>query len=119
MMTQDDAEIQPGGWYGRVMSAMRRPLTQALLAVAVIGLLALLYLNQVTSVAGANARLQALRAERTRLEQQNAQLHQQLGRLTSPAAVDQRARALGLAPDPSVPAVVLPMEGAFRQGAQR
>src|SRR5260370_39366760 len=104
MSVGDARPVQPGGWYGRTAAALRRPWGQALTGLALIGLLALLYLNQVASVAVANARLGNLRAEQTQLEQQNSQLHHQPGQLTSPAYVDQRARAMGLAPDPTVAA---------------
>src|SRR5258708_38504684 len=92
--------VQPGGWYGRTAAALRRPWAQALTGLALTGLLALLYLNQVASVAVAKARLGNLRAEQTHLEQQNSQLHQQLGELTHPACEEPRALPGGLAPDP-------------------
>jgi hypothetical protein len=118
MSVGDARPIQPGGWYGRTTAALRRPWAQALAGLALIGLLALLYLNQVASVAVANARLRNLRAEQTQLERQDSQLHQQLGGLTSPAYVDQRARALGLAPDPTVAAVILALDGPLRTGGR-
>ena len=118
MSVGDARPVQPGGWYGRTAGALRRPWAQALTGLALIGLLALLYLNQVASVAVANARLRSLRAEQTQLEQQNSQLHQQLGELTSPAYVDQRARAMGLAPDPTVAAVILALDGPPRSGGR-
>jgi len=118
MSVGDARPVQPGGWYGRTAAALRRPWGQALTGLALIGLLALLYLNQVASVAVANARLRSLRAEQTQLEQQDSQLHQQLGELTSPAYVDQRARALGLAPDPTVAAVILALDGPPRSGGR-
>src|SRR5258706_16227898 len=111
MSVGDARPVQPGGWYGRAGAAVRGPWGQALTGLALIGLLALLYLNQVASVAVANVRLGNLRAEQTQLEQQNSQVHQQLGELASPAYVDQRARAMGLAPDPTVAAVVFPPGG--------
>ncbi|MGZ3676737.1 MAG: hypothetical protein ACXVCO_20730, partial [Ktedonobacterales bacterium] len=40
-----------------------------------------------------------LQTEQTRLERQDAQLHAQLGEVTSPAYIDQRARAAGLTPN--------------------
>ncbi len=62
MSVGDARPVQPGGWYGRTAGALRRPWAQALTGLALIGLLALLYLNQVASVAVANARLGNLRA---------------------------------------------------------
>ena len=118
MSVGDARPVQPGGWYGRTAAALRRPWAQALTGLALIGLLALLYLNQVASVAVANARLRNLGAEQTQLERQDSQLHQQLGELTSPAYVDQRARALGLAPDPTVAAVILALDGPPRSGGR-
>src|SRR5258707_729159 len=116
MSVGDARPVQPGGWYGRTAAALRRPWGQALTGLALIGLLALLYLNQVASVAVANARLGNLRAEQTQLEQQNSQLHQQLGELTSPAYVDRRARPVGPGPDPPGGGGGFPGGGAPRGG---
>ena len=91
----------------RVIHALRSRLALALFGVAMIGLLAVLYLNEVAAVGSANARLQTLNAEQTRLERQEAQLHQQLGTVTSPAYIDQRARAMGLEPGPLGQAMAL------------
>ncbi len=78
-----------------------------------IGLLALAYLNQVAGVNQANSELRALNAEQTRLQRQDAELHQQLGTVTSPVYIDRRARELGLAPAPAadVPPVTVVLGG--------
>jgi cell division protein FtsB len=107
---QDAAESTPG-WQDRIETALGRPLALTLMSVALIGTLALLYLTLVAGVAQANSQLQELNAEQTRLERQDAQLHQQLGTLTSPAYVDRRARELGLAPAPGTAPVVVVLGG--------
>ncbi|HEX6797196.1 MAG TPA: hypothetical protein VF116_05735 [Ktedonobacterales bacterium] len=99
-----DAALSPRQ---RVLRALRSRLALALFGVAMIGLLAVLYLNEVAAVGSANARLQTLNAEQTRLERQDAQLHQQLGIVTSPAYIDQHARAMGLEPGPLSQALAL------------
>lgn len=78
---------------------VRAPLALALLGAAVIGILALFYVHEVTSLTAANDDLHALQVEQTRLERQDAPLHAQLGEVTSPAYIDKRARALGLTPN--------------------
>ena len=78
---------------------VRAPLALALLGAAVIGLLALFYVHEVTSLTAANDELHRLQAEQTRLERQDAQLHAQLGEVTSPAYIDRHARAAGLTPN--------------------
>ena len=106
-----DASHAETRWWQRAEITLRRPLVLALTSVALIGLLAVLYLNQVAGVAVANTRLRALNDEQTRLSRQDATLRQQLGAFTSPAYIDQRARAMGLAPgDPGV-ALVIAVEG--------
>ena len=115
---QERRSVQPGGWYGRTAAALGQPWAQALAGLTLMGLLALLYLNQVASVSSANARLRDLRAQQTQLERQDSQLHQRLGELTSPAYVDQRARAMRLAPDPTVAALILALDGPPRAGGR-
>lgn len=100
----------------RVLRALRSRLALALFGAAMVGLLAVLYLNEVAAVGSANARLQALNAEQTRLERQDAQLHQQLGLVTSPAYIDQHARALGLVPGAPGQAVALAVRAAIGGG---
>lgn len=78
---------------------VRAPLALALLGAAVIGLLALFYVHEVTSLTAANDELHSLQAEQMRLERQDAQLHARLGEVTSPAYIDRRARAAGLIPN--------------------
>ena len=100
----------------RVLHALRSRLALALFGAAMIGLLAVLYLNEVAAVAGANARLRTLNAEQARLERQDADLHQQLGTVTSPAYIDQHARALGLVPESPGQAVALAVRAATATG---
>lgn len=95
-----DGGEAPLDWRERLRATWRRPLGRALAGVAAIGLLALLYLNQVAGVAVANTQLSALDAEHNHLQRQDSQLHEQLGTYTSPAYIDRRARAMGLAPAP-------------------
>ena len=98
----------------------------ALECAVVIGLLALLYLSQVGAVTSANASLQSAQARQTSLRRQNAQAHAQLAAARNPAYIDQRARAMGLAPvttdTPSRPIVipvhVQPLLGQSSQGAR-
>lgn len=96
----------------RLMRALRSRLSLALFGAAMIGLLAVLYLNEVAAVGSANTQLQALNAEQTRLERQDAELHQRLGTVTSPAYIDQHARALGLVPAAPGQAVALVVRAA-------
>ncbi len=100
----------------RVLRAVRSRLALSLFGAAMIGLLAVLYLNEVAAVASANDRLRTLNAEQTRLERQDAQLHQQLGVVTSPAYIDQRARAMGLVPASPGQAVALAVRAAVGGG---
>lgn len=102
-----DGADTPLDWRERARTVWRRPLVRALAGVAAIGLLALLYLNQVAGVALANDQLSALNAQRSRLQRQDSQLHAQLGTDTSPAYVDRRARAMGLTPAPFGSAVYI------------
>lgn len=63
-----------------------------------VGLVALLYLWQVSAATNSAAKLQALQAEQSALQRQDAELHQQLGVAQSPAYIDKHARAMGLVP---------------------
>ncbi len=90
------------GWRGRVVRLFRRPSAFALFGIALVGLLALIYLNEVSGVTRANAELRDLQATQTRLEREDAAQRAKLGTVTSPAFVAQRARELGLQPgDPA------------------
>ena len=89
---------------------MPRP-ALTLACVGLMGLLALTYLSQVAGVAQANSQLRDLNAEQTRLERQDAQLHQQLGTVTSPAYIDRRAREMGLAPAFGTPPLTIVVGG--------
>src|SRR5215469_10364999 len=104
------------GFVRRALAALRTRLALALFGALLIGLLAVLYLNEVAAVAVANSRLQALHADQTRLQRQDAQLHAKLGAVTSPAYIDQHARALGLAPAPAGSAIVIAVRVAENGG---
>lgn len=82
---------------------MRQPRPLLLLEfAAVVGLLALLYLSQVAALTSTRQTLLQEQTRQTTLRRQDADLHAQLGRLQSPASVEQRARALGMVPaDPA------------------
>lgn len=98
---------------------VRAPLALALLGAAVIGILALFYVHEVTGLTAANDELHALQAEQTQLERQDAHLHAQLGEVTSPAYVDQRARALGLMPNGAATPVIVIVVPDPNVGGQR
>src|SRR5262249_59134647 len=95
MDPQDDALAEAPN-RRQLLAALCRPLVLALFGSSLIGLLAVLYLNQVAGLAAANAQLQQLQTEQTRLARQNALLHEQLGAVTSPAYIQRPARWLGL-----------------------
>ncbi|MGH2501920.1 MAG: septum formation initiator family protein [Ktedonobacterales bacterium] len=77
----------------------RQPWPLMLLEFAtVVGLLALLYLSQVAALTTTRQTLLQEQTRQTTLRRQDADLHAQLGRLQSPAYVEQRARALGMVP---------------------
>lgn len=123
--TRDTLDGTARTWRERARAAWRRPLVRALASVAAIGLLALLYLNQVAGVAVANDKLSSLNAERDRLQRQDSQLHAQLGTYTSPTYIDRRARQIGLAPAPFGSAVYItithgptPMNGQNGAGGE-
>lgn len=109
-------DVAPSLSHNSRQRAVRSRLALALFGAAMIGLLAVLYLNEVAAVGSANDRLRTLNAEQTRLERQDAQLHQQLGAVTSPAYVDQRARAMGLVPASPGQAVALAVRAATGGG---
>ena len=111
-----DARESEPSLTARALAALRTRLALALFGVLLIGLLAVLYLNEVAAVAVANSRLQALHADQTRLQRQDAQLHAKLGAVTSPAYIDQQARALGLAPAPAGATIVVAVHLAANGG---
>jgi cell division protein FtsB len=108
----DSADAPPVPWRTRALAALRSPLALALFGVLMIGLLAVLYLNEVAGVAAANDRLRALTAEQTRLARQDALLRERLGEYTSPAYIDRQARAMGLAPAPPGSALIIAIQTA-------
>lgn len=108
----DDADAPLVPWRTRALAALRSPLALALFGVLMIGLLAVLYLNEVAGVAAANDRLRALNAEQTRLARQDALLREQLAEYTSPAYIDRQARAMGLAPAPPGSALIIAIQTA-------
>jgi len=118
MNLQDEALVDAPdvipSWRQRLLLAVRRPFALALFGAGLIGLLALLYLNQVAGVTAADAELQRLQPEQTRLERQDALLHERLGTLTSPDYIERRARELGLRPGPVGGADVITKQGGSR-----
>jgi hypothetical protein len=94
-------------WRERVAAALRRPIALALFGVVLLGLLAVIHLNQAAAIESANARLSALRDQQARLERRESLLLAQLGAVTSPTYIDQRARALGLVPGSGTPAFII------------
>ncbi len=109
MRERDEALNARQRWPERLRAGLRRPLVRALIGVAAIGVLAMLYLNQVASVAVANSELQQLRVNQIRLQREDEQEHARLGTVTNPAYIDARARQMGLKPAPTgtPPAVVV------------
>ncbi len=79
-------------------AAVSHPVLLILRCLIIVGLVALLYLRQVGGATSSATKLQALQAEQSALQRQDAMLHQQLGRVRSPAYIDRQARALGLVP---------------------
>src|SRR5262245_51783891 len=118
MDLQDEALVDaPEGastWRRRLLLGLRRPFALALFGACLIGLLALLYLNEVAGVTAATAELRQLQEEQTRLDRQEALLDERLGRLTSPATIERRARELGLQPGPGGAAEVITIRGGPR-----
>lgn len=103
----DDDADRPRSRRERLVGLLRRPLAFALFGIALAGLLALIYLDEVSGVTRANAELRDLQATQTRLEREDAALRAKLGAVTSPAYVERRARELGLRPgDPGGVVVV-------------
>ena len=70
-----------------------------LLAVVLISVVALLYLNEVSLASQARLRLQQLAAQQSQLQQQNEQLQYQQGVLQSPAYIEQQATHMGMVPE--------------------
>ena len=112
-----EEEREPS-WRERVWMAVRTPVARVLFGVALIGLVAFLYLSEVSGVTTANDRLRALQAEQVRIARQDALLRQQLGEATSPAYIDARARELGLAPAPAGTTQILAVQVATAAGGQ-
>ncbi len=89
------------------------PVTLTLSCLALIGLVAMVYLGQVGAATAANARLLALQQEHALLVREDEALHARLGAAQSPAYIDRRARELGLEPAPpgSIQVIVVPGVG--------
>lgn len=85
------------------------PVALMLSCLALVGLLALGYLSQVSAATAANQRLAALQAEQAQLLRQDQLIHQRLGVAQSPAYIDRHARDLGLVPAPAGSVVVIPL----------
>lgn len=75
-----------------------QPVTLGLISCALIGLMAILYLNQVAQVTAANQRLQQLNSQHASLLDDNQQMQSRLGQVESPAYIEQQAQQMGLAP---------------------
>ena len=86
------------------------PLSLGMIGVALISLLALLYLNLLASATKANHDLQSISTQQAQLQQQNQALQQQQGELQSPGSIAQLASQMGMVlADPStVQTIVLP-----------
>lgn len=101
------------GWLARIQ-AQSAPML-ALEGALIVGVLALLYLSQVAAVNTANSRLQSLQTQQTNLRRTDQQAHETLAQAQSVAAIDRRARALGLRPaTPGAIIVVTPTSGGGR-----
>lgn len=93
------------------------PVALMLSCLSVVGLLALVYLGQVSAATAANQRLAALQTEQAQLLRQDQLLHERLGVAQSPQYIDRRARGLGLVPAPDGSAVVVTLpDPAVPQG---
>ncbi len=86
------------------------PLPLGIIAVVLISVLALLYLNEVGMASQARLRLQQLAAQQTSLQQQNQLLLEQQGVLQSPGYIETQARHMGMVPeDPNkVKIIIIP-----------
>ena len=76
-----------------------KPLQLGIIGVALISLLAVLYLNEVGLATQANQRLQQLAADQAQLQRNNQQLRQQQGTLQSPDYIVNRAKQMGMVPE--------------------
>jgi hypothetical protein len=83
------------------------PVTITLLCLALVGLLALVYLGQVAAVAAENQRLQALQAQQDMLRREDEAAHARLGAAQNPEYIRRRAGELGLVPAPPESAQVI------------
>jgi cell division protein FtsL len=68
------------------------PALAVLTAVAIVALVCVIYLSQVTAVTNANYRLQALQQEHTMLLRKQGDLQLQIGKAQSLTTIEQRAR---------------------------
>ena len=83
-------------------------------AIAVVFLLAMLYLSQATAVSTAGYQVQRLEAVRDELRRQNALLEVENARLDAPARIEAEARRIGLVRAASIPVVKAPTVAAKR-----
>jgi cell division protein FtsB len=90
------------------------PVTLTLSCLALIGLMAMVYLGQVGAATAANAQLLDLQARHAQMVRRDQALHQRLGEDQSPAYIDRRARELGLQPAPpgTIKVIAVPEPGA-------
>lgn len=115
----DTMLVRKTSWRDQARGALISVRVRVLAGIAAAGLLALLYLSQVAAVNTASGQLAELRSQSTQLARQDADLHQQLGTVTSPAYVDRRARAMGLAPaSGSVSIIAIKLDAADNAGGQ-
>ncbi len=84
------------------------PVTLSIISVALIGLMAILYLSQVGQAVAANQKLQDLRAEQAILQRENQDLANTIAQEQSPGYIAIHARAMGLTPaDPNTVQIIV------------
>ncbi len=74
------------------------PVTLCVISVLLIGLMAILYLSQVSQAVAANQHLQQIRSEQTTLARQNQDLIDTIAYEQSPAYIVSQAKRQGLVP---------------------
>ena len=74
------------------------PVTLSITSVLLIGLMAILYLNQVGQAVSANQQLQDIHNHQTQLQRENQDLVDTIAQEQSPAYIAQHAHDLGLVP---------------------
>jgi hypothetical protein len=74
------------------------PATLCITCILLVGLTAVLYINQVAQVVAANHQLQEIRNEQAALKRQNQDLADTLAREQSPGYIVEQAQKMGLGP---------------------